>query len=179
MVKKILGIFIASLLLAILLSRFMAFEGDPELKARGLFLLRKERPFTGVVFRFHKFPQLAFFATYRRGKPDGWEIRWFANGRKASERSFQDGTYNGISQTWYESGKIKSWRNYSKGLAEGEQWAWGPGGQVLEYNLYQRDQEIAHKTWTFDGRPFHNYVYQNAEKVGLEGEPFCKRRKFY
>lgn len=157
-------------------SYFVVREGHSELKTKGLNLLWKGRPFTGLVLGFHANLRPSLLATYVGGQHHGWEFRWHSNGHKSLEKNYRQGLYEGVSQTWHENGRIKTWRNYSEGLADGEQWAWGPDGQVLEYNFYRDDQEIAHKTWTFDGKPYHNYVYQNGEKVGLEGEPFCKRR---
>jgi antitoxin component YwqK of YwqJK toxin-antitoxin module len=159
------------------LSCFVVREGNPELSAVGLERHWKGRPWTGVIIDFHKNGWPALFATYLHGQQHGWSITWYPDGQREREQGFRHGLYHGVSQSWHPTGRIKTWRSYVNGLADGEQWAWGPDGQVQEYNLYQLDQELAHKTWTFDGKPFHNYVYQNGEKVGIMGEPFCKRKK--
>ncbi|WP_141731018.1 toxin-antitoxin system YwqK family antitoxin [Oligoflexus tunisiensis] len=159
------------------LSCFVVREGHPDLTAVGLERHWQGKPWTGVVIGFHDNLQPALLATYRHGQQHGWLITWYPNGQREREQGFRQGLYHGVSQSWHETGRIRTWRFYVNGLADGEQWAWGPEGQVLEYNLYRLDQELAHKTWTFDGKPFHNYVYQNGEKVGIMGEPFCKRKK--
>lgn len=156
-------------------SLFLVDAGHPALTKAGTETRFKAQPFTGLLYRFHSNYRLALLTTYWNGEPHGWDLSWFANGQRASRRHFQRGVYDGLTESWYESGRIKSHRRYLQGLADGEQWVWGPEGQVIEYNVYDRDREITHKTWTFDGRPFHNYVYQEGEKVGLMGEGFCKR----
>lgn len=172
--------FLGLVLLALVsgaLSLFIVREGHPDLTAVGLSRHWKGEPFTGLIVDFHPNHRPALLATYWRGEHHGLEIMWYANGVREWERSYRHGVYHGTLQGWYENGRIKSWRSYVKGHAEGEQWGWNADGQVVEYNLFRNDQEIAHKTWTFDGKPFHNYVYQNGEKVGIMGEPFCKRKK--
>lgn len=159
------------------ISRFVVREGNPDLTSAGVEHLWQGLPWTGAVIGFHQNYRPKVLATYLRGQQHGPSFFWYANGRRESEQYYRHGRYHGVAQSWYESGRIKTWRTYADGLAEGEQWAWGEDGQVVEYNLFQQDQEITHKTWTFDGKPFHNYVYQNGEKVGIMGEPFCKRKK--
>jgi hypothetical protein len=158
-------------------SIFVVKDGHPDLKTVGLERHWQGRPFTGVIVGWHGTFRPSLLACYFKGQHHGPEIFWFANGLREREVHYRHGLYEGVSQSWYDNGRIKTWRFYRAGLADGEQWTWGPEGQVLEYNLYRSDQEITHKTWTFDGKPFHNYVYQAGEKVGILGEPFCKRRK--
>lgn len=160
-----------------LASQYVVGAKHPDLRASGSLLTLQDEPFTGVLVGFHRPWRPALIASYRDGKRHGREFSWHENGVLASDRSYRAGVYNGRSETWYPNGRIKTYREYNEGLAEGEQWSWGEDGQVLEFNLYKNDLEIAHKTWTFDGKPYHNYVYQNGEKVGILGEPFCKRRK--
>ena len=171
------GILMALVLLLAGLSPFVVRDGRPGLSQVGLAKHWKGQPLTGLLVSFHTPLHPALFATYWRGQLHGPEITWYRGGGREWERWYKFGLYHGVSQSWYENGRIKSWRHYVEGRADGEQWAWGVDGQVVEYNLYHEDQEIAHKTWTFDGKPFHNYVFQDGEKVGLMGEPFCKRRK--
>ncbi|HYX33873.1 MAG TPA: hypothetical protein VE954_12225 [Oligoflexus sp.] len=158
-------------------SCFVVRDGHPDLTSVNLQRQWKGQPWTGLVVSFHDNFRPALLSTYLQGQRHGVELSWYHNGHREREQHYRHGRYHGLAQTWYENSRIKTWRSYHEGLAHGEQWTWGPEGQVLEYNLYQMDQEITHKTWTFDGKPFHNYVYQNGEKVGIMGEPFCKRKK--
>jgi antitoxin component YwqK of YwqJK toxin-antitoxin module len=174
--KYFLWLLLSALLLGGL-SFFIVKDGNPDLTEVGLERHWKGQPFTGLLIGAHRNFQPAVFATYWRGKHHGAEILWYPNGVREWERYYKHGVYHGSSQSWYENGRVKSWRSYVDGHAEGEQWSWNMDGQVVEYNLFRNDKEIAHKTWTFDGKPFHNYVYQDGEKVGIMGEPFCKRKK--
>jgi len=177
--RRLIGLAMFVVIVLTLTSQFVVRDGHPALHRQGPRLLWKEEPFTGLIFRLHPNYRPEFLATYYSGARHGWEISWFVDGTKSRQRAYQGGLYHGVSQTWHANGRISTWRTYDHGLADGEQWAWGRDGQVLEYNRYQKDQELVHRTWTFDGKPFHNYVFQNGDKVGVQGEQFCKRIKRY
>jgi hypothetical protein len=148
-----------------------------DLRVRGVTTFYRSRPLTGVVYAFHGAMRPAMISAFVDGKAHGTEIFWHPNGRREMERRFARGVPHGVHQSWYETGRIKTYRRYVHGLADGEQWAWYEDGQVAEYNRYDRGREITHKTWTFDGKPFHNYVYRDGEKIGIQGEDFCKLRR--
>ena len=169
--------FALALPVGLYLSPWVVPEHDPRLTQVAMEQRWRGQPLTGVLLAWHGFGRLAHFATFVQGKPHGWDVRWHPNGMLEQIKHFRYGVYDGEAQSWYENGRIKTSRTYTLGLAEGEQWAFWPDGQVQEYNRYERDRLIAHKTWTFDGKPFHTYVFQDGETVGIMGEPFCKRRR--
>lgn len=127
--------------------------------------------------RFESFLHLRQLAFYWDGKKAGIELHWYSNGQLWTERRYSNGLEDGVTRAWFPSGHVKYLKHFSRGLAHGEFWAWYDNGQVALYALYDHDREVTYKAWTWNGTPFYNYVWKNGEKVGLQGDDFCKPRK--
>ncbi|WP_141732758.1 toxin-antitoxin system YwqK family antitoxin [Oligoflexus tunisiensis] len=135
----------------------------------------KGRPFSGIAYSLFPSYQPQHALMVWQGKRIGVELVWYDNGALMASRPYQDGLPHGPWKQWYADGKVKSLKNYIHGVVDGETWAWHANGRLAEFNLYEKEQELAHKSWVADGVPFYNYVYQAGEKVGMKGGEFCKR----
>ena len=103
-----------------------------------LYLRRKQTPYSGWSFKFHRNGQLAKLIMtvegrvelytewhesggrynierYKDGKPDGIWTEWYDDGQKKSEGMFVDGKKNGLWIEWYRSGIKKLERKYRVG----------------------------------------------------------------
>ena len=148
---------------------------DPSLKLVGYDLEYRNEPATGIVYSLflNWHPKQLYFLW--QGKRVGKEFIWYDNGNLMAVYSYGDGLPDGDWKMWHEDGSVKSLKRYDKGVIDGESWGWHANGQISDYNLYSKGEEITHKSWVFDGKPYYNYVYQNGKKIGLIGGEFCKR----
>ena len=149
---------------------------DRELTAQDQRLFYRHQPFNGWTYELHHHGHLYRLIPYRGGRIEGTEIHWYPDGRRWVERSFKEGVADGEWKMWFSDGKVQALSHYSHGEPDGESWAWNQSGIVTKYSLHREGHEIAYKSWTFDGKPFVNYVYQNGEKAGVLGGEFCKRQ---
>lgn len=135
------------------------------------------RPFTGVAYEPHRWNQLYRLAFFLGGRQVLKELHWYPSGARWIENDFAGGLPHGLFRMWFEDGKAQALARYDRGERHGESWGWHRSGRVTHYARYERGRELAFKTWTFDGKPYFNYVYQDGRKVGVQGGDFCKTRK--
>lgn len=156
-------------------SPFVVDRSNPSFVPVGYEYHYKGSPFSGIAYSLFPSHQPQHVLMIWKGKRVGVELVWYDNGALMASRPYKNGLPHGPWKQWYENGKVKSLKNYVNGVVDGETWAWHSNGQIAEFNLYDQDTEIAHKSWISDGIPFYNYVYQDGEKVGMKGGEFCKR----
>jgi hypothetical protein len=152
-------------------------EGNPGLGRQGAERVYHGAPYTGATYSLHANGRLHELRFYFRGRQEWKEFHWYPSGARWVERDFHRGLPHGEFRTWYENGAPKSVIEYRNGVSEGEAWAWNIHGRLIEYIRYEAGNERAHKSWTFDGKPYFNYVYQNGRPTGVQGGDFCRSKK--
>lgn len=157
-------------------SSFFVSENNPDLSKNNGLIEFKGKNVSGWIYSFYSPLRLRRVAGYRNGKKHGREVLYFENGQKWSEQWFDSGKPDGLSRGWYKDGKPRFTRNYKNGVSVGEYWAWHDNGQLSYFVKYASGKEVAFKTWSYFGKPFYNYVWQNNYKIGLKGGAFCKRK---
>jgi antitoxin component YwqK of YwqJK toxin-antitoxin module len=176
-----LGLYsISSVLIAALLANqfnWIVNERDAGFKIKGIEAFFDDQPFSGYSYKLRSAFKPERIATYSNGKLQGTEWVFYPNGKLMSRKKFKSGAPHGKQLGWYESGNPKFLKQYHLGISEGEQWAWHQDGSVWEYNQFKDGRDTIHKTFTFDGKPFHNYIVSGDTKIGIEGNDFCKPNK--
>lgn len=156
---------------------FLVKESDPKLHTLIDKTQYNGRAYTGLAYElwgsWRPYKLMFFF----NGRKFGIERHWYRNGNLWFEREYARGLPHGEWRQWFADGKIKSLVHYKEGQAEGEIWAWYENGQLAEYSVVHDGQDVTHKSWIPDGTLFANYVYQDGERVGIQGGDFCKVKK--
>ncbi len=132
---------------------------------------------TGLVYDLSEEFRLSQITSILRGKKHGLEIFWHDNGLRSVEGHFDQGLESGSHKAWYPDGSVKSFKSFRDGVAHGEFFDWHTNGQLSQYVLFDQGREVAAKSWTPNGKPFYNYVWQNKTPVGLQGDTYCSPRK--
>jgi antitoxin component YwqK of YwqJK toxin-antitoxin module len=154
-------------------SLFVSFN-DPSLSTVGTELILNGKKFTGIAYELYRDKNIYRLAPVYSGQRFYKEVHWHPNGTRWVERDFKHGLPHGKFRIWYPNGKIQSITNFVNGLAHGESWSWHQNGRVTEYRLSNHGNEVAYKAFTFDGKTFYNYIYQNGERIGVQAGEFCK-----
>lgn len=131
-------------------------------------------PFTGLIYEVFSNGDLYRLRTFWRGKQVGTEHRWYPGGNKWEEIEFQNGLFHGQHRIWYRDGKVKFLKHFKNGKEHGEFWGWHPNGKVSDFYVFEEGKELIYKSFISDGKPFYNYVTRGTERIGLQGEEFCK-----
>lgn len=163
--------------ISLLTTQFVLVADDLALLKSGGDIRQGDQPFTGVVVQVFSPLQIKKLAFYWQGKKNWNEYFWHSNGQLAEVRSYTNGTPIGKHRGWHPDGRVKYYKEYVNGQPVGEGWSWHGNGQVATYIRYSQGEEVAFKSWTNDGKPFYNHVWDQGRKVGYEGGGFCKPRK--
>ena len=132
--------------------------------------------YTGMTYQFHPNKQLYKIQFFYDGKQTLTEHRWYDNGVKSTEIEFANGLRHGQHRLWRPDGQVQYLKNFKHEKKHGEFWGWHPNGTVSNYHYFENDKQIIHKTFISDGKPFHNYVFRDEKRVGLDGGQFCKTK---
>ncbi|HYX34281.1 MAG TPA: hypothetical protein VE954_14355 [Oligoflexus sp.] len=138
----------------------------------------KGEPFTGIGYELWQPWHLAKLMFYVGGRKVGTERHWYPNGALWIEREYAQGLPHGEWRQWFPDGTVRSLAHYKDGQAEGETWAWHENGTLAEYTRVANGQDITQKSWIPDGTVYQNYVFQDGERTGVQGDMFCKVKKF-
>ncbi len=152
-------------------------EDSIQLKMSAFGYTYNRKPFTGFVYKINQNFQPKKITFLLNGNRHGPEILWYQSGHKFIERHFKNGLESNSHKAWYENGQIKFFKTFQNGLAEGEFFQWHTNGQLAEWILFKNGIEKAAKSWTFNGKPFYNYIWSDNQRVGLLGDQFCSPRK--
>lgn len=165
------------LLGAIAVPQIIVDEADQNFRKVAGTLQRFHFPFTGIVYSTYSDASLRRFATYWMGNKFGEELYWHPNGNRWIERHYSNGVPDGFQYSWYPNSAPNYRKEYDHGTPVGELWSWFETGNIASYVRYENGKSVTYKTWTFDGKPYYNYVWQDGQRVGIVGGDFCKKRK--
>ena len=103
--------------------------------------------------------------------PDGYTgvwTTWFDNGNKASERSYNRGTPDGICRYWYPSGQIQLEGSGSNQGPSKWTWWYSNGLRSAEATYLNGNPHGTHVKWDKDGRIISGTRYEDGEITFLE-----------
>ena len=93
--------------------------------------------------------------------------KYFANGNRSAEGSYDNGKTDGTWSWWYEDGKKKSKGNYKKGKQTGS-WSWWHenGDRAREGDFLNGRKAGQWTSWYDNGRKSEEGLYFNDQKNG-------------
>ena len=99
---------------------------------------------------------------------------FYPNGALRWERSYSDGTEEGLHRGWYADGSVHFVYNYVDGRLDGLASEWFPNGRQYRAFNYAAGQESGHQQmWHEDGSLRANYVVREGRRYGLMGAKGC------
>lgn len=115
-------------------------------------------------------------ASFKKGRKNGFEKRWFSNGDLAVERFYTDGVKTGLHRSWWKKNELKFVYHFNEhGQYHGTINEWYPDGQLAkQFNFVNGQEDGPQKLFKPDGKIKANYEVINGERYGLIGLKRCK-----
>ena len=109
--------------------------------------------YSGEVFSLHIGGKKEFEGSYKDGKLDGLQTRWYKNGQKESERTYKDGKIDGLWTRWYSNGQKEIEGTLKDGEHDGLLTYWDQNGQKRKEETYKDGEldKLVTKWWNKDG----------------------------
>jgi len=101
-------------------------------------------------------------------KEHGIKTRWYENGQKREEWSYEHGMLHGPHLVWYENGQKKFEEHYNEGKKEGKSTEWHENGKKY-FERYYKDGKLHGKesAWKEDGRLYKIGHYKDGKSHGV------------
>ncbi len=131
--------------------------------------------FTGELVFYVRDTILVYSCFYEKGRKEGEEKKWYANGQLENHRSYTNGKKIGIHKGWWPSGLPKySLVFNAAGVYHGEVQEWYEDGTVFKLFHYENGKEEgSQQMFKPNGTIRANYVVKNGERYGLIGLKKC------
>jgi antitoxin component YwqK of YwqJK toxin-antitoxin module len=91
--------------------------------------------YSGKVFTSYLGGNKKLEGSYKDGKRDGLETRWYENGQKDYEGTYKDGKEDGKWTDWYSNGQKSKEKTYKDGKLISEK-CWHEDGNECECDLF-------------------------------------------
>jgi hypothetical protein len=84
----------------------------------------------GTYTRWYENGHKEYEATYDRGELHGVETAWHPNGQKRSEQEYKHGLRDGVRRNWDEQGRLRCEEHYVKDRPDGPWTIWKRDGSI-------------------------------------------------
>ena len=116
-----------------------------------------DTPYTGKSFTLNENGKKASERNFKDGKFDGLETVWWNYGKKASERNFKNGKKEGLHVVWHKNGQKEAEVNYKDGRYDGLRVGWHSNGNKFREENWKDGELISEKWWNNRGEPVDSY----------------------
>ena len=156
-------------------AELMVNKTDTALQMENGVLHYQNIPFTGLLIATYADNSFSLKMQYKKGRKDGYEKQWYANGTLSQSRLYAKGIKIDNHLGWWENGLPKF--NYyfnEKGAYEGSRKEWYKNGQaLLSFNYMKGKEHGSQRMWNDAGKIKANYDVVNGERFGLIGLKKC------
>jgi antitoxin component YwqK of YwqJK toxin-antitoxin module len=150
-------------------------EADPQLAQVQGTLYYHSKLFSGYLVRYYPNGEKARETTYNNGKQEGVMKSWYPGNLHKEDRLFVDGLKQGTHCGWWPSGRLKFEYYFNDDEHNGTAKEWFSDGKPFRVSRYNMGQEDGlQQQWWPDGTVRANYVVKNGQQYGLIGRKFCK-----
>ena len=132
--------------------------------------------FTGELVFYARDSILMYSCFYEKGRKQGEEKKWYANGQLENLRFYTNGKKTGIHKGWWSSGLPKFLLMFNaKGAYHGLVQEWFEDGTVSKLFHYENGKEEgSQQMFKVNGAIRANYVVKHGERYGLIGLKKCE-----
>lgn len=150
-------------------------KSDVNLKIENGVTTYNNEPYSGAIVAYYEGETLAYSATYYKGRKQGKESKWHANGVLATERFYDKGVKTGLHRGWWENSNRKFEFYFdTNGAYHGTVKEWFVDGTLYrDFNYVHGKEEGSQKLFKPNGNIRANYVVKNGERYGLIGLKNC------
>lgn len=150
-------------------------QASEELELINGVLHYQNHPFNGLLVSRYDDTSYKMKLEYAKGRKDGLEQQWYANGVLSQKRWYSQGIKINSHLGWWEDGSPKFEFHFNrKGEYDGNRKEWYPNEQLVCDLNYVNGKEIgSQRMWSKTGKIRANYEVKNGERFGLIGLKKC------
>jgi len=126
------------------------------------------KPYTGRVMALWAVSKVRREAAYKQGKLHGPDVYYFINGKRESEKNWDNGVANGKFLLWFKDGKKRAVANYKDGKPDGNWIYWYEEGTKKTESQYITGvlNGLSAK-WYRSGQPQYTRAYREGKNEGI------------
>lgn len=130
--------------------------------------------YSGFICGLYEKGDSAFIYSYFNGVEEGWQRKWYDNGRLAEQRFYINGKKEGLHRGWWPDGKDKFYTELSDDQFDGAIREWNSSGLLIKSFHYTKGTEDGpQRLWWDNGKVRANFVTKKGRRYGLIGLKTC------
>lgn len=138
----------------------------------------KGKPFTGNAISYFPNKTKKEILPFYQGKKNGFELKWFSNGRLQKKSFYKNNKLEGVVKSWWENGAMASESHYNHGIRNGVQKTWHPNKKMARLNTLKNGvEEGLQQAWLENGKIYVNCEMKNGRTFGLKRAVLCYELK--